>query len=103
VGDAVAANLLAVRAPLKEGGRKYNVAPGSRTSINELLRSLGETVGGWPQVIHAEPRPGDVRHSLADTSAVADALGFSAQVTLMGGLEMSRDYFIRHANHAKGE
>jgi nucleoside-diphosphate-sugar epimerase len=86
VGDAVIANLLAAGAPVSACGRAYNVARGERTTVNELAARVRELAGGLPPG-HEPPRPGDVRHSQADTSAAEAALGFRAAVGLREGLE----------------
>lgn len=87
VADAVRANLLAAVAPREACGQAYNVAPGVATSILELALLVRELVGGGPEPRHAPPRPGDVRHSLADTAKARDALGFVASTDLRAGLE----------------
>lgn len=94
VGDAVAANLAAARAPSAGCGRAYNVARGRRTDLLELEGSIRELVGGGgPDPVFEPPRPGDVRHSVAATEAAAEALGFRARVDLREGLEASREYY----------
>lgn len=46
----------------------FNLGSGSRVNINEPLRKL-ETVSGLStQTLRGNPRRGDVRHSLVDTS-----------------------------------
>ena len=87
VGDAVLANLLAAGAPAEACGRAYNVARGEATTINELAERVRELVGGGLPARHEPPRPGDVRHSQADTSAAEAGLGFRAAVGLCEGLE----------------
>ncbi|MFL6198208.1 MAG: SDR family oxidoreductase [Thermoanaerobaculia bacterium] len=87
VGDAVLANLLAAGAPAQACGRAYNVARGERTTINELAQRVRGLVGGGLPPVHEPPRPGDVRHSQADTAAAEAALGFRAGVALRDGLE----------------
>ena len=87
VGDAVMANLLAAGAPAAACGRAYNVARGERTTVKELAARVRELVGGGLPPRHEPPRPGDVRHSQADTSAAEAALGFRAAVGLAEGLE----------------
>ena len=87
VGDAVMANLLAAGVPAAACGRAYNVARGERTTVKELAARVRELVGGGLPPRHEPPRPGDVRHSQADTSAAEAALGFRAAVGLAEGLE----------------
>lgn len=85
VADVVEANLLAGTLP-GIGGLTANVARGAATSINALYAALARPFGS-PPVSHAEPRPGDVRHSLADVSKAREFLGFSAKLTVSDGLE----------------
>ena len=87
VGDAVLANLLAAGASAAACGRSYNVARGEATTVNELAERVRELVGSGALPRHEPPRPGDVRHSQADTSAAEARLGFRAEVGLREGLE----------------
>jgi UDP-glucose 4-epimerase len=64
----------------------FNVASGSRVTINELVRLMAEASGLAPEVVHGPPRPGDVRHSLADIGQAKARLGFSPTVDLADGL-----------------
>jgi nucleoside-diphosphate-sugar epimerase len=89
VVDAVEANLLAAGAPAAACGRAYNVAAGRRTTINELAHAVGAAAGVALDPEHGPERPGDVRHSLADSGAAAEALGFRAAVALANGLEQT--------------
>ncbi len=97
VADAVAANLLAARAPASAGGRAFNVAFGRRMTVGELasrVRELARRSGATPPEPRHEPeRPGDVRHSLAAIDAAREALGFDPQVDLEEGLERSLEYY----------
>jgi UDP-glucose 4-epimerase len=64
----------------------FNVASGSRVTINHLVRLMAEASGLTPDVVHGPPRPGDVRHSLADIGQARARLGFSPTVDLADGL-----------------
>jgi nucleoside-diphosphate-sugar epimerase len=86
VADAVAANLLAARAPREACGRAYNVGAGDRTTVNELARRVRDAVGGGPDPSHGPPRAGDVRASLADISAARELLGYEPSTSLADGL-----------------
>nr|WP_298140486.1 NAD-dependent epimerase/dehydratase family protein [uncultured Pseudomonas sp.] len=44
-----------------------NVGWDRAISLNQLLAEIGELCGGLPTVTHQAPRPGDIRHSRADT------------------------------------
>lgn len=57
-------------------GEVLNVATGVETSINTLIRRLLGVMGAeGHQIVHREPRPGDVRRHLADATKVRKALG----------------------------
>ena len=93
VDDAVDATLLAAKAPLEACGRAYNVAGGSRTTVNELARRVGEAVGGGLEPRYEPSRAGDVQHSLADLDHSAKALGFRPRVGVAEGLERSAAHY----------
>jgi UDP-glucose 4-epimerase len=83
VADVVQANLKAGAARGVSGA--FNVASGTRVTINELVRKLGDA--GCPaRATHGAPRAGDVRHSIADVSAARAAFGFAPTVGLAEGL-----------------
>lgn len=99
VDNAVQANLLAAAGDLKRASAVYNVAVGSRTSLNELLRHLNEILlrrGLLDQ--EAKPayrdfREGDVMHSQADISAIRRELGFAPTHSVARGLEEAMDWY----------
>jgi nucleoside-diphosphate-sugar epimerase len=94
VGDVVAANLAAAAAPAEAcSGKAYNVAGGTERSLLELLDVLGEVLGTSIAPTHVEPRPGDVRHSSADTSAATADLGWRPETGLTEGLRRTVDWF----------
>ena len=93
VGDAVAANLLAAGASPASCSQAFNVAPGTRVSVNDLALAVREAAGkGLPPRYEPE-RAGDVRYSQADASRVEGELGFRAAVALRDGLGLTlRDF-----------
>ncbi len=64
----------------------YNIASGTAITINALAELIGSTSGLKVQIVHGEPRPGDVRHSRADISAAAADFGFRPATELREGL-----------------
>jgi UDP-N-acetylglucosamine 4-epimerase len=93
VANVVQANLLAAVVPdAKVRGEIYNVAVGSRTSLNELYSTLRDLLKTrHPELEIAAPkyagfRAGDVRHSQADISKVRDALGYASTHDVRAGL-----------------
>ena len=84
VADAVEATVLAMRC--EATGVAFNIGGGSRVTINRAIELLEEIVGRRAVVEHREPQHGDVRHTLADTSAAREVLGFAPKVSLEEGL-----------------
>ncbi len=78
VRDVVQANLRAALAPGVWGA--FNVGSGTRVTVNHLVTLIGQAMGEAPDVTYADPRPGDVRDSLADISAARAAFGFDPKV-----------------------
>jgi len=85
VSNVVRANLLAATAP-GVAGRVFNVACGQRCTLLDLIAALDEALGTHVAPVYAAPRPGDVRHSLADVTAAQEALGYRTEVDLREGL-----------------
>ncbi len=84
VRDVAEANFLAGTRPSVSGA--FNVASGTRVTINALARMVFEAAGVPPNIEYAAPRKGDVRHSLADISKASRAFGYAPSVDLEEGL-----------------
>ncbi len=86
VADAVAANLCAADAPAEACGRVYNVGAGDAASVSRLARLIRDLLGTGPEPILGPPRPGDVRHSLADLTQARRWLHYQPRFELAAGL-----------------
>lgn len=64
----------------------YNLGGGQSTTINQLAQSILKLMPKSLQPIHAEPRPGDLRHSMADISQ-AQSFGYKPKWSLEAGLK----------------
>lgn len=95
IENVVEANLLAVKT---EGisGEIFNIACGDQITINELVKLLQEIVGVKLKPQYAPPRPGDVRHSLADISKARKLLGYQATTDVRKGLEQTVEWHKSH-------
>ncbi len=57
-------------------GEVLNLATGVETSVNELVRRLLDVMGAsGHEVVHTDPRPGDVRRHLADATKLRKIIG----------------------------
>jgi UDP-glucose 4-epimerase len=82
VMDAAAANILATES---DATGVFNIGTGKRVPINELARLITRIMGKDSKPIYQEPRPGDIRHSLADISK-AKQFGYNPRYNLEEGL-----------------
>jgi len=79
VSDIVAANILAMDAPVADG-RAINVGAGRNVSVNRIA----DLIGGAR--VQMEARTGDMRNTLADTSEAARILGWHPRVSVEEGV-----------------
>ena len=92
VKDVVQALLLASLTENSEAfGRAFNVGLGAAITLNELCHTLRVLVAeqtGRPvaEPVHRDFRPGDIRHSRADTHLVVGTLGFAPEFSVATGL-----------------
>lgn len=84
VTDIVQANLLALESD--EPGGVYNIAGGSRVSLNEVIETLESIAGEKAVIVRQERARGDARHTWADTSHAESGLGYKPTVGLREGL-----------------
>jgi len=101
VANVVHANLLAAQAS-GVAGRMFNVANGRSTNLLELIAVLNHLLGTDVKPVHADPRPGDVRESLADITQARKMLGYEPQVGFQEGLRRSIDYYRQLAARVRG-
>lgn len=80
VRDIARANAMALEAPI-DGQRIFNVGTGIPTTVLDVARLLADGLGVKiaPDVTY-KFRAGDIRHCLADGSAIARELGFRAEI-----------------------
>jgi UDP-glucose 4-epimerase len=88
VKDVVKANILASHSATGV----YNIASGKSTSLNTLVATIANIIGVEPHPLYAAPRPGDIRHSLADISR-ARSLGYSPDYDLEEALRETIRWF----------
>jgi nucleoside-diphosphate-sugar epimerase len=85
VGDVVEANITALLGSGGEG-EGFNVGAGTRTTVNDLARAIAKATGFDGREVHEARRPGDVLHSIADTSRIRETFGWSASTQLDQGI-----------------
>jgi UDP-glucose 4-epimerase len=99
VENAVRANLLAASSSQKLTGQVVNIAGGRRISLNDLVREIGRVMGKSLDVRHVDPRPGDIRHSLADISKAKELIGYEPLVRWEDGIAPTVDFLQKLLAH----
>ncbi len=98
IANVVAANLLAASAPAERvSGQFMNVATGTAATLNQTFQILSELTGYKGNPAYADPRSGDIRHSLADISLARDLLGYEPQVDFREGLRRTVEWYRKTA------
>jgi nucleoside-diphosphate-sugar epimerase len=92
IDNIVHANLLAADAP-EAAGEVMNIALGRSITLCDLVDALNLLLGTEITPIHAAPRPGDIRQSLADISKAVALLDFAPIVDFETGLARTLEYY----------
>jgi UDP-glucose 4-epimerase len=87
VSDTAAGILLGGEHP-KAVGETINIGSGTEVRIADLAKTVA-AVTGRPnaEIVHDEPRPGDVYRLIADVSRARALLGFEPRVSMADGLQ----------------
>ncbi|MHC4130376.1 MAG: SDR family oxidoreductase [Planctomycetota bacterium] len=86
IDNVVEANLLAARTE-HTAGQVLNVACGECVTVNDIITMINELVGKNIEPLYTDPRPGDVKHSLADIALAERTIGYKTIVPFKEGLE----------------
>jgi UDP-glucose 4-epimerase len=92
VDNVVEANLLAARAE-HTAGEVINIACGQAVTVNETIDIINELLGKNIKPIYTDPRPGDVKHSLADITLAWKLLSYKPTLSFKQGLQKAIDWY----------
>ncbi len=97
IDNVVAGNLLACQ---KEGigGEVFNLACGESCSVLDLVKFINEILGKDIGPVFTPKRPGDVKHTLADTKKITEKMGFRPLINLKDGLKKTVEWFAGRQN-----
>jgi nucleoside-diphosphate-sugar epimerase len=82
----------AAKAPAA-AGKMYNAGNGGRYTLNFIWEALQKMEGVAIPAKYGPPRAGDVRHSMADTTAATAELGHAPQFTMEEGLKRTLEWY----------
>ena len=92
IDNVVEANLLAARAE-HTAGEVINIACGQAVTVNETIDVINELLGKNIKPLYDAPRPGDVKHSLADITLAEKTIGFKPLIPFKQGLRLAIDWY----------
>ena len=92
IDNTVEANLAAATVP-GASGKVFNVAVGTATTLNEVVKQLEPMIGHAIPITYAPRRAGDVMHSLADITAARKVLGYRGDISFAEGLRRTLDWY----------
>ena len=95
IDNVVEANLLAARAP-KTNGETVNIACGQAVTINEIIELINQLIGKKIKPNYTDPRPGDVKHSLADITKAEKLIGYKPVLDFKNGLIQAIDWYKKN-------
>jgi UDP-glucose 4-epimerase len=94
IDNVVSGNLLAMEAPAANvAGRYFNLATGSRVTLNYTYSVLQTLIGYGKPPLYGPDREGDIKHSLADISQAEENLGYKTLVKFEEGLARTVNWY----------
>ncbi len=92
VANVVLANLLAA-SPAAPSGITCNIACGERRTLLELLGQICTAAGREVTPAFGPPRPGDIKHSMADIASARRSLDYDVVVPFEEGIRRAVDWY----------
>jgi len=96
VENVVRANIEAAGSA-SAAGEVLNVACGDGMTVNSLLKAVNEVLGTKVEAVHADPRPGDIKHSTADVRKARRLMDFTPGVSFMEGLRETAAWYKKRS------
>jgi nucleoside-diphosphate-sugar epimerase len=97
IQNAVQANLIACESEATPGG-VFNIACGDRFTLNQMFEVLRGIIGASVEPIYVDPRPGDIKHALAEIEAAKNTLGYDPEIDFRRGLELTVEWYRKSEN-----
>lgn len=95
IDDLIRAIICAIEKPV--GGEVFQISMGMEITVDEVATLIHNSLlkrGIMMHLKHDSPRMGDVKRSYSDTSKAARMLGWTSEVELSEGIELTLDWFI---------
>lgn len=90
VKNIVDVNLLACEQGMElYSGEVFNAAYGKRVTINKMVELINNILGTNISPLYSNPRPGDVKHSLANIGKASQFLDYKPEISFEDGLRLT--------------
>lgn len=90
IHDVIQANILSAESTITG---VFNAAGGRRITINELATTVMKLCGKTLDISYKDSRPGDIKHSLADSTKAYKAFNFTLTYDLEKGLKETIEWY----------
>ena len=87
VAACVNATILAYEKRSLALGQVFNVGGGEIVTLNQVIRMLEEITGKKARIERKPPRPGDQKHTAANTDKISRTLGYRPATRVLDGLK----------------
>jgi len=93
IDNVMQANWLAATAP-ELHGEAMNISTANAVTVNEVVGAIARLLGKEHiQPEYAPPRPGDIKHSLADVRRARELIGYEPTVSFAEGIERAINWY----------
>jgi UDP-glucose 4-epimerase len=93
IENVVQANINACYASKEAAGKLFNIACGSRFTLNTVLGMLEKILNKKANQQYLQSKRGDVKHSQADIANASKYINYKIEVDFETGLKKTVDYF----------
>ena len=93
IDNVMNANYLAATCG-KATGEAINISTSDAVTVNTVVNTIKELLGkNHIEPIYTDPRPGDIKHSLADISKAKNLIGFEPSISFDQGIRRAIDWY----------
>ncbi len=93
IDNVTTANWLAATAP-KISGEAVNISTVNAVTVNTVVQTIQSLLGKKHiHPVYTDPRPGDIKYSLADVQRAGEVLGFEPFVSFEEGIARAIDWY----------
>ena len=74
-------------------GEAVNISTVDAVTVNTVVKTITELLEKDIKPVYVPPRPGDIKHSLADVSLAKEVIGYEPKISFAEGIRMAIDWY----------